>query len=103
MVSGRAGRTGADGGPRSLRSLADDCQGWPPHRLPVVAVTQFGVTEGWKVRMHRGLLFWGLGLLSAGVVALAIQQNLVDRNVMAGAWRLWPLILVAIGLSLVLS
>lgn len=55
------------------------------------------------MHVNRGLLFWGLAFLSAGVVALAIQQNVLDRNVMLGAWRLWPLILVAIGLSLVLS
>lgn len=55
------------------------------------------------MHVNRGLLFWGLAFLSAGVVALAVQQNVLDRNLMAGAWRLWPLIIVAIGLSLVLS
>jgi hypothetical protein len=55
------------------------------------------------MRLNHRLLFWGLGLLSAGLVALAIQQNWLDRGVMASAWRLWPLVLVAIGLSLILS
>lgn len=55
------------------------------------------------MRLNHGLLFWGLGLLTAGLVALAVQQNVLDRDVMANAWRLWPLILVAIGLSLILS
>lgn len=55
------------------------------------------------MRMNHGLLFWGLGLLTAGLVALAVQENVLDREVMANAWRLWPLILVAIGLSLILS
>ncbi len=55
------------------------------------------------MRMNHRLLFWGLGFLSAGLVALAIQQNLLDRDVMASAWRLWPLILVAVGVSLILS
>jgi len=55
------------------------------------------------MRINRGLLFWGLGFVTAGAVALAIQQNVLDRDVMAGAWRLWPLILVAIGLSLIVA
>ncbi len=52
---------------------------------------------------HRGLLFWGLALITGGAVALATQQGYIDRDVLAGAWRLWPLILVAIGLSILLS
>jgi hypothetical protein len=55
------------------------------------------------MRFNHGLLFWGLGFLSAGLVALAIQQNYLDRDTMVNAWRLWPLILVAIGLSIILS
>ncbi len=55
------------------------------------------------MRINRGLLFWGLGLITAGAVALAIQQGYLDRDTMAGAWRLWPLILVAIGISLIVA
>lgn len=55
------------------------------------------------MRINRGLLFWGLGFITAGAVALLIQQNVLDRETMAGAWRLWPLILVAIGFSLIVS
>lgn len=51
---------------------------------------------------HRGLLFWGLALITGGAVALAAQQGWIDRDWLAGAWRLWPLILVAIGLSILL-
>lgn len=53
--------------------------------------------------LHRGLLFWGLALITAGAVALATQQNYLDRDTLAGAWRLWPVILIVIGLSVVLS
>jgi len=53
--------------------------------------------------LHRGLLFWGLALITAGAVALATQQNYLDRDALAGAWRLWPLILVAIGVSVILA
>jgi cell wall-active antibiotic response 4TMS protein YvqF len=52
---------------------------------------------------HRGLLFWGLALITGGAVALAAQQGYIDRDALAGAWRLWPLILVAIGLSILVS
>jgi hypothetical protein len=55
------------------------------------------------MKYHRGLLFWGLALITGGAVALAAQQNYLDRDLLAGAWRLWPLILVAIGLSILLS
>jgi hypothetical protein len=55
------------------------------------------------MRYHRGLLFWGLALITGGAVALAVQQGYIDRSWLAGAWRLWPLILVAIGLSILLA
>ena len=52
---------------------------------------------------HRGLLFWGLALITGGAVALAAQQGYIDKDFLAGAWRLWPLILVAIGVSILVS
>ncbi len=52
---------------------------------------------------HRGLLFWGLALITGGAVALAAQQNYIDRDLLNQAWKLWPLILVAIGLSILLA
>ncbi len=55
------------------------------------------------MRVHRGLLFWGLALITAGAVAFALQEGYLARDTMAGAWRLWPLILVAIGFSLIVS
>ncbi len=52
------------------------------------------------MRVHRGLLFWGLALVTAGAVAFLVQQNVLSGSLINGAWRLWPLILVAIGLSI---
>lgn len=49
---------------------------------------------------HRGLLFWGLALITGGAVALAAQLGYIDGDWLAGAWRLWPLILIAIGVSI---
>ncbi len=55
------------------------------------------------MHLNRGLLFWGLALVTAGATALAVQQGYIDRNLVADAWRLWPVILIAIGLSIVLA
>jgi hypothetical protein len=55
------------------------------------------------MRANRGLVFWGVALVTAGVVALAVQQRFIDPEALAGAWRLWPVILIATGLSIVLS
>jgi hypothetical protein len=55
------------------------------------------------MHVNRGLLFWGLALVTAGVVALAVQQGYVDRGALAEAWRLWPLILVALGVSIIVA
>lgn len=55
------------------------------------------------MNINRGLLFWGLALITAGATALGVQQGYIDRDVVAGAWRLWPLILIAIGVSIVLA
>ena len=55
------------------------------------------------MRINQGLVFWGVALITAGAVVLAVQQNLVEADVLAGAWRLWPVILIAIGLSIALS
>ena len=55
------------------------------------------------MHLNRGLLFWGLALITAGATALAVQQGYIDRAAVADAWRLWPVILIAIGLSIVLA
>ena len=55
------------------------------------------------MQINRGLLFWGLALVTAGVVALAASQGWFDRDLLVEAWRLWPVILIAIGLSIILS
>lgn len=55
------------------------------------------------MKVNRGLLFWGLALITGGAVALAAQQGYLDRDLFAGAWRLWPLILIAIGISVLVS
>ena len=53
------------------------------------------------MRVHRGLVFWGLALVTAGAMALAITQGYLDRAATSNLWRLWPLILVAIGVAII--
>ncbi len=55
------------------------------------------------MHINRGLLFWGLALITAGATALAVQQGLIDSEALDGVWRLWPVVLIAIGLSIILA
>jgi hypothetical protein len=55
------------------------------------------------VRVRRGLLFWGLFLIPLGAVPLLVRAGALDPAVVANAWRLWPLLLVALGLALILG
>lgn len=54
------------------------------------------------MRIRRGLLFWGLFLIPLGAIPLLTRAGVLDPNMLTEAWRLWPLILVGIGLALVL-
>jgi len=53
--------------------------------------------------MNRGLVFWGVTLITAGAVALAIQAELIPVDSARQAWRLWPLLLVVIGIAVIAS
>jgi hypothetical protein len=55
------------------------------------------------VQINRGLVFWGVALITAGAVALAIQAQLIPADSARQAWRLWPLLLVVIGLAVIAS
>ncbi|HEX5014098.1 MAG TPA: hypothetical protein VFV72_08035 [Candidatus Limnocylindrales bacterium] len=54
------------------------------------------------MRVRRGLLFWGLFLIPLGAVPLIVQAGGLDGDVLADIWRLWPLVLIAVGILLVL-
>jgi hypothetical protein len=54
------------------------------------------------VNVNRGLLNWGLFFIILGAVPLAVQQGWVSHETAANAWRLWPLILVGLGVGLLL-
>ena len=53
------------------------------------------------MRVNRGLIFWGVALVTAGAVALAIQSNLIPAETARQAWRLWPVVLIVIGLAVI--
>jgi hypothetical protein len=53
------------------------------------------------MHVNRGLVFWGVALVTAGAVALAIQYDLVSATAARDAWRLWPVVLIAIGIAVI--
>ncbi|HEY5488189.1 MAG TPA: DUF5668 domain-containing protein [Candidatus Limnocylindrales bacterium] len=55
------------------------------------------------MRVNRGRLNWGVFLIVLGAMPLAYNQGVVSSSTLGEAWRLWPLVLVGLGLGLVLS
>jgi hypothetical protein len=55
------------------------------------------------MRVRRGPLFWGIFLLLLGGIPLLVRAGVLDGGLLADAWRLWPLILVAIGLTILVG
>jgi hypothetical protein len=53
------------------------------------------------VNVNRGLVFWGVALITAGIVALAIQSGIVAGESARELWRLWPVVLIVIGLAVI--
>jgi hypothetical protein len=55
--------------------------------------------------MHtdRRLIYLGLFLLVFGGVLLGARQGWIPENVVTSLWQLWPVLLIAIGLSIILS
>ena len=54
------------------------------------------------MHVRRGFLNWGIFLVCLGAVPLAVQLNVIDRDVATSLLRLWPLILIGIGLGIML-
>jgi hypothetical protein len=53
------------------------------------------------MRVRRGLLFWGLLLIPLGAIPLAARAGGMDPARLIDAWRLWPLIVIGIGLLII--
>src|SRR5664280_2744812 len=73
----------------------------------MVAVPRFSrlsrLEEVVNMRVDRSRFNWGVFLIVLGGVALAYHRNAVSSSVLMDSWRLWPLVLVGIGLKFVLS
>jgi hypothetical protein len=55
------------------------------------------------MRLNRHRLNWGVFFIVLGAVPLAYHEGWVQLSSISDAWRLWPLILVGVGLGLILS
>jgi hypothetical protein len=54
------------------------------------------------MRVNRRFLYWGIFLVALGGVLVATDLSAVDTTTLTDALRLWPLAIIAVGLSLVL-
>ncbi len=63
----------------------------------------YGYRVGWDGRPHRGSVLWPLLLILAGGVLLLNNLGYLDWHIWADVWRLWPLVLVIIGLDILLG
>ncbi len=55
------------------------------------------------MNVNRGLVFWGVALITAGVVALAIVSGTIDGEQAMDLWRYWPVALIVAGLAIIAS
>jgi hypothetical protein len=55
------------------------------------------------MRIDRSRFNWGIFFVLLGGMAIAYRQGAVSSSTLFDAWRLWPLIVVGIGLKFVLS
>lgn len=54
------------------------------------------------MRLNRSLLGWGIFFVLLGGIPLAVRQGLLSEATIEDAWRLWPLLLIAGGIGLLL-
>jgi hypothetical protein len=55
-----------------------------------------------NVRVDRRFLNWGIFLIILGLVPLLVHEGVIDSGAVRQAWRLWPLIIVGIGVGIIL-
>ena len=55
------------------------------------------------MRIHRGFLGWGVFLILAGSIPLAVRAGYLSADQLRNVGGLWPLVLVGIGVGLILS
>lgn len=55
------------------------------------------------MRLRRGYLFWGIFFILLGGIPLAARQGWIDASQWGDIGRLWPVIIIAFGLVILLS
>jgi len=55
------------------------------------------------MHVRRGFLGWGVFLILAGAIPLAVRAGYITDDQLGRFWDLWPLILIGIGVGLILS
>jgi hypothetical protein len=55
------------------------------------------------MRIHRGYLFWGIVFVLLGGIPLAERSGLIEADRLSDVGRLWPLLLIAIGVAIVVA
>ena len=55
------------------------------------------------MRPRQGFLFWGLLLIPLGAIPLLVRAGALDVSGLLDTWRLWPLLLVGIGLAILVG
>lgn len=53
------------------------------------------------MKVNRGLVFWGIALVTAGAVALLIQSGTIEGDRARDVWQYWPVALILIGLAII--
>ena len=54
------------------------------------------------MHLDRRLAGWGVFLVLLGAIPLLVQQGVLSKDVVGRAWSLWPLLLIAAGIGLLL-
>lgn len=55
------------------------------------------------MRIRRGLLFTGLFLIPVGALTILVRGGYIEADALRDTWRLWPLVLVGLGLAILLG
>lgn len=55
------------------------------------------------MHIRRGFLGWGVFLILAGAIPLAVRAGYLTQDQVDRLWSLWPLILIGFGVGLILS